>query len=230
MIITPFLFYLFPDFPAQTIIGSSLLIIFFNSCLNMKNFYKSGKQTNYRALWPIILFDALGVIVGGVLSGYLAKSTIKLVLTIVLILVLIRLIFGKRGLSPLGPPRLTFFRTSLTGALSGFIAGVAGLGGGAFMVSFMIRFLRVPFSKVSLYTNSIIPFSTFTGVLTFLLMDTPTHIGGVFQKFQFGHLNFAVALCTVLGAAISSPIGVSLSQRANLVIIRRFLSSCSPLS
>ena len=61
VIAVPLLFFLFPHFPPQTIIGCSLCSISLNSLINLRNFFHHGIRPNPRILVPILIFSALGV-------------------------------------------------------------------------------------------------------------------------------------------------------------------------
>ena len=96
IVIVPALFFLFPELPAQTVIGSSLLFITLGSLINLYNFWRSGMHPNLKLLTPILVLAIVGAACGGWCASYLNKSTIQLIFTIIILVIAIRILTQAR--------------------------------------------------------------------------------------------------------------------------------------
>ena len=67
VLMVPGLYMIFPELPHQTIISTSIGVIFFNGVLNSFNFYKKGKIPNIK----MVSYLSLGMVLGGQLGSRL---------------------------------------------------------------------------------------------------------------------------------------------------------------
>ena len=224
-IIIPALFSLFPELPPQTVIGCSLLLIFFNSLINIQNFWRFGLRPNWRVLAPIAIFAAVGAVVGGGLTEYLEKSTIKSIFAGVVAWVALQFLW--KGSSPEEQREFVanHYKGSVTGLAGGLVAGLTGLGGGGVMAPLLIKLLKIPLRRVPLYSNYVMAAATLTGCLSLLSAETPAIAYPRFRSFQFGHLNLAIPLLIVPGALATSSLGIWIAQKLPLRVLE-YLFAC----
>ena len=222
-IIVPVLFSLFPKWPGQTIIASSLLLILFNSLINLRNFSRLGFIPQKKIILPVMAFMVVGVVLGGLSVKTLERKWIELIFGFVVFSSALWMIFGRKK-GEEGPFQTHPFRCSMVGLCSGVVTGATGLGGGAVLVPLFLKVLKLPLRQISLYSNSVIPVGALVGALTFSLMKTPSVSTGLLQHFQFGQLNLGIVFPVVLGSLITSPLGVWASQKISKILLRYFFA------
>lgn len=233
IVAVPVLYALFPNLPPQTIIGTSLGMIFLNSILNTFNFYNRGKRAETKIIFPMAIAIAIGVISGGKLTSVLNPKSIKIIFASVVFLVALKTLFTKikatqdkdwtNNLKSTSSLIKSFFATFL----GGIISGLTGLGGGAIIVPLFITILHMPFTEVPFYSNIIMGVGTLIGVSTYMLMTptTPIQIGPFFEIFQIGYVNWGLTFFLFFGAYFTSPIGVKWSQNISPVITKRLFGT-----
>ena len=224
IITIPALFALLPNLPVQTVVGSSLLVTFFISLVNLRNFWKSGLRPDINVLKPMMISAAIGALGGSLLAEYLQKSTIKLIFAVMITLVAIQILIDRLRKSAQGKFVINHYKSSLVGLTGGMASGLTGIGGGAVMVPLFIKFLKMPIKKVSLYSNCVMPCGVLVGSLTFLSMKTPTIGHDVLKTFQFGQLNLAISALIALGSFATSSLGVRASQKISRELLQYLLA------
>ena len=211
VLIIPSLFFLFPHLPAQTVVGTSLVIILCVTLANVGHYWKAGLRPHWAILRPMILGNMLGVTLGSLTNQHLPTPIIKMVFALTATMVALQML-RTCPLEHRGPTTPTLRRTTLTGFLGGALAGLTGLGGGAIMIPLLIKLVRVPLSEVALYSNSIMPVSALIGALAYGVMPTP-EVSESLYRGQWGQLNITIALPIILGALISARLGVRIARR-----------------
>ena len=181
IILIPALYALFPHFPPQTVIGCSLLVALLNSLINLKNFWRLGLRPSPQIL-PMMAFAAVGAGIASTLSGDLPEAAIKRIFALVLSLLSVQIFLR----SPSGKARSNPLKSSLTGLIGGIISGLTGLGGGAVITPLLLKWIKIPPHKVSLYSNCVIPSSTLVGCLILLSMETPPIADPFFAPLSSG--------------------------------------------
>ncbi|MCY4644415.1 MAG: sulfite exporter TauE/SafE family protein [Bacteriovoracales bacterium] len=220
---------LFPSLPPQTIAGSSLFFIFINSFVNVSNFWKRGLRPNWAILGPMIPLNLSGAVMGGLLTQSLQKETIRLLFATILVPAALGMLWGPlkskdRGNDegPLTP--LIKWKASLSGMIAGFTGGISGLGGGGIIAPLLIKIVKTPPKRVPLYSNCIIFTGTLSGSLTFFFMKTPWISNDHLRPFQFGQVNLGLSVLALFGSFISSPLGVSASQKIPIEPLLKLLA------
>jgi len=209
----PILYTLFPEFPPQTVISTSLGMIFVNSIINFYNFTKKGKKVDKKLAFFLGLSAMIGVFLGKKFVMILNPLLVKKSFGVVLIL-----LAAKTWLAPashhseahwkLTLTKINPFRPILIGFLGGLVAGFTGLGGGAVMVPFFMVFLKMPFQWLSIYSNFTMIFATGIGALGFALTPFPGYINLPLNEYMVGYLNYLVVGLIFVGAFFSSRLGI----------------------
>ncbi len=222
IITVPMLYTIFPQISPQTVIGSSLGLIFLNSILNTRNFMKIGKKPQFSVVILVGAFMMMGVIIGGKYNMTLGPKTIKTIFAVFAGLIGIRTFFSttKAIDDETWSPSISkyfYFKCALTGLIGGVISGLTGLGGGAILVPLFITQLHMPIRWVPVYSNGAMAMGTLAGLVTYMLAKTPeVHLGNsFFHKLQVGYVNFGIILVLFLGAFITSRYGVKFVQKVS---------------
>ncbi len=229
-IIVPALYFLYPNIPPQTIISSSLGVIFFNGIINTIHFWKLKKIPNFRLVIPLALAMAVGAQIGGHLALQLPALLLKRIFAGILLIIALKLSFSRphNNSSTEGKQlKITFKKTLgtlLTGLAAGLTAGLTGVGGGIIIVPTLLVLYKLPFTWLSPYSNPAMSISALSGIITFLLVDVQNDIPlpELFQPYQWGYLNFALVALLVatswptsrLGARLTTKIDQKKAQRA----------------
>jgi len=222
IITVPMLYTIFPKISPQTVIGSSLGLIFLNSMLNTRNFIKVGRKPEFSYVALIGGFMIIGVIIGGKYNMTLEPKTIKTIFAVFAGLIGVRTFFSTTKAlendhwDPKKSPSL-YIKCALTGLVGGVISGLTGLGGGAILVPLFITQLHMPIKWVPVYSNASMVLGTFAGFITYMLVQTPqVELGSeAFEKLQVGYINFGIILALFAGAFITSRYGVKFVQKVS---------------
>ncbi len=232
IIIVPMLYNLFPTLSPQTIINTSLCVIFINSILNCYNFKKKGKTPNLLLTLALSIGIAIGMAIGANVSINLQKDVLKIILAITLTIIAIKTLFKKSNsakedmnFKPIVSKSL-LIKTSLFSILGGIIGGLTGLGGGIILVPLMIGLVNCPFSWIPVYTNPAMVAGTFTAIVTFMVNSNTSDISiPIIENFQWGNLNILIVLLIFSGTLITSPIGVKIGKKIPKNVTKYLFSS-----
>ena len=218
-LIVAVLYWLYPDLSAQVVVSTSLGVICLNSIINVRNFRKLHMVPEWRLALSIALTMAFGCLFGSRISPWFSVASLRLVVACLLFINSVTTFFRKEPEGLSNGDRGKAFVVPLAFCLifmAGVLAGITGLGGGIVVIPVFFYLLRIPFRRLSLYSNIAMVGSSSMGVVNYALMG----YGGpvVFEEeflngFQFGRFNIFIVLCIFTGACISSPLGVGLRKR-----------------
>ncbi len=104
----------------------------------------------------------------------------------------------------------------VTGGIGGFVASLAGVGGGGIMVPIMNLFYKQPFRKAVSVSQLAMVIMVFSGWFQLGIMDVSTT--GI-SDYTFGYVDFGAALPMSIGGLVGGFGGALLNQRIN----RKFL-------
>ncbi len=223
ILVLPALYLLYPTLPPQAAIGTSLLMISFNSLINFYNFHRSGIKISVKQVSLLAVFATVGVTLSSHLSYLVSSRNLKLFFAYFLIFNALQLLWKnyhqKKNLEATitGKPIGWF---GLAGFLGGILAGLTGLGGGAIMVPILLNSLRVHPHQVSAYSNFTMIFTGLFGALFFALNPMPVEIKqeianslGLLAKYNWGTINLIIVLILTTGSSVTSKLGVKLSTK-----------------
>lgn len=165
------------------------------------------------------LFAIIGLLAGKqiVTASFFSVTVFRIVYAIILGYVAVQFIFGKMRKNEDGsiaePPQTMRLKNRcalVTGASGGFIATLAGIGGGGVMVPIMHFGFNVPLKRsVSLSSGAIVLISFF-GAIGLATMQT---FEEAILPYAIGYVELALALPLSLGAFVGGFIGVQWSHR-----------------
>ena len=219
-IVVPGLYWPYPDLPPQVVISTSFGVIFLNGLVNIRNFLRASLRPRWKLAISIALIMAMGALVGSTLSFRLSVYALKNFLACVLVFNAVMTLFAKTSQEE--APVISLRKRALIPAfslifLAGVMAGITGLGGGIILLPVFYHLLKIPFRKLSLYSNIAMLGSCFVGVVNYIVLGLNGRVvpwgNSVLDGFQWGYFNGALALCIFVGAFVSSPLGVWAKKR-----------------
>lgn len=217
ILFTPVLLYLFSiagvdDLVAWTI-GTSLFCTFtaaFSSSIqqwNQKNsFLTEGLKVG--------LFGAVGVYFGKlvVTSSFYTEQVFVILFTFLLLFVAV--MFYRRGKDKAGhsyeDSGITIGRSVFTGGGGGFVAALAGVGGGIVVVPVLNLVFKIPLIKAVSVSSLAVVVISFSGWMQFALLAEPA--GTAATGFTLGYVDFGSALPLIIGAFAGGFLGVRLGS------------------
>lgn len=224
ILFTPILFIVFSDAgienPVVLTIGSSLFCTFiaaFGSSVRQfqqKNFYWSEGIT-------MGLMGAGGVYLGKLVITSPYYSQQEFVIFFSLLLLYVAYMFYRRGrrkenqITQNKTP-VTLPQSFVTGGLGGFVAALAGIGGGGVMVPLMNLLFKKSFARSVSISSLAIVFISISGWIQLGLVENEI---GTLTEFNWGYVDFGAALPLAVGGLLGGFIGALF----NLKINRRYL-------
>ncbi|MBF0360095.1 MAG: sulfite exporter TauE/SafE family protein [Oligoflexia bacterium] len=236
IIATSSLYILLPDTPPQTIIGTSLGIIFISTVNNTITYLRSKKITVNKG---IVLYTGVSMMLFTIISGrvaiYLDAHLLKNIFGIVLLLAALKSSFDillkkkvTRSTNDAGNDEgnddynfnlnlnlKSKLKLSLTGIIAGFLSGITGLGGGIVLIPMLSLFLKIPAKIIPFYSNAIMVLATGIGAINYLLIKE--HVSQTTSFQQIGHINFFILFLVSVGSVLTSKIGVYLNRKISSI-------------
>lgn len=128
-----------------------------------------NKRLDFKIGIPIIIFSFLFAIVGAWISQYIPKRVILILFIGFLLFSGIMFLFHKRKEHESYREDRPYMALSGIGALAGMLSGLLGVGGGGVISPLMFMLGYHP-KKITSITAFVIPFSSFSGFLTYWSM------------------------------------------------------------
>ena len=220
LLFTPVLFYLFStggvENPVLWSIGTSLFCTFISASSSTLRQYI---QKNFFALDGIKvgILGVAGTALGKWLStsGYYSQQEFAIFFSLVMLFAAYSFIrrtsssFQKNSGSE-QQKHITLPRAGLVGGIGGFVASLAGIGGGGVMVPFMNLLMGIPLRKAISISSLAIVFISLGGWLQ-LAFSSGAEMG--ISDFHLGFVDFGAALPLVIGGFLGGFLGVFLNHR-----------------
>lgn len=224
IIFTPILFIVFNDAgienPVVLTIGSSLF------CTFIAAFGSSVRQFQQQNIywWDGIKVGLMGA--GGVYLGKLViispyYSQQEFVIFFSLLLVYVAYMFYRRGSKQknellLNDNEVTASQSVVTGGLGGFVAALAGIGGGGVMVPLMNLLYKKSFARAVSISSLAIVLISLSGWVQLGFIGNNV---GALTEFNWGYVDFGAALPLAIGGLLGGFLGALF----NLKVDRRYL-------
>jgi uncharacterized membrane protein YfcA len=140
-------------------------------------------------------------------SGVYSKELFNSIIIFFMIIILLQT-FRKLKLSNVMDERVTKLKLSLTGIISGTVAGFTGLGGGTIIIPLLNLWQRVDIKKAKS-----ISYGAIFSIAFWLTAYNLIFNGSVEAPFSQGLIIFPMMLPLIIGVLIGSPLGVIVSQK-----------------
>ncbi len=213
IVIIPFLLYLFPQIPevnqdnvAIIAISTSLFTICITAFSSGRSHYKNG-NVNWQLTKPVVLTVAIGALVASQIAVLLSSAWLTKIFAVLLILMAFQMWRGKHDVHTenieVGKGKLAF-----GGFLTGSLAAMAGLGGGAILVPYM--------TYIGIHIRQAIATAAICGVV----VATFGTLGYMWAGWQWtqssdfiGFVHWPTAVMIMAFSYFSAPLGVKAGQK-----------------
>ena len=200
----------------QLTFGTSLAVTFLASGSST---WQHHRQKSL--LWSAVGIMAFGSIIGAWTGATIAVRTsslvLKLVFTITLAAAAAGMFFEKRMTSEEIEPKSSFLWV-FAGLASGFIAPLAGIGGGVVLVPLMIYLLRFPIKKVVGTSSGVIIFTSAISTIKYIY-----HGWGdaLLPKGCIGFVCPAAVIFLGISSTIAAPTGAKFNQKIKISLFKK---------
>ena len=156
-----------------------------------------AKRLDFRLGIPIIISSFLLAPLGAWSSNFVPKSVVLAIFTLFLLFSGFILIFFRANKfeSQFREDR-PILAPALIGAAAGYISGLLGIGGGGLIAPLMIMLGFNP-KKVAVITAFVVPFSSFSGLIAYLMM---------------GHVDLLLMIPAAIAAYFGGSLGTKVMQ------------------
>jgi len=162
------------------------------SYLNIKE-----KRLDFKLGLPIIIFSLIFAPVGAYSSKFIPQKIVLIIFILFLLFsTTVMWFFKSQKYSENFREDRPFVSLSILGIVVGFISGLLGVGGGGLISPAMVLMGFNP-KKVAAITAFVVPFSSFTGFLTYLAM---------------GSINLKILIVVTIAGFFGAYIGTSIMQ------------------
>lgn len=219
IIFTPILLYVFAlsgiEDPVAWTIGTSLFCTFtaaLSSSLQQQKHHNSYLSEGIK----IGVFGAAGVYSGKLIvtSSFYTETIFVIFFTILLLVVAV--LFYKRGkqlnVSSAANDKITIRKSIFTGGFGGFVAALAGVGGGIVVVPVLNLHYKIKLTKAVSVSSLVVLIISLSGWLQFAFLSSPQVAAP--SSWAIGYVDFGTALPLIIGAFIGGFAGVRLGKLA----------------
>lgn len=213
--IVPTLYWIFIPLLGQTpynmqmAITTSLAVMVATSIFAIY-FHAKKKTIDWKTFYLIGIGMVLGALVGSYLAHKINSSSLKVIFGVVEIAIALFLLFYKRPEKQIMPtsPRLTnFIMLTFVGFFTSLVGAFLGIGGGIFIVPFLI-ITGHPIAQAVGTSAATIIFTSLTATIALLLSSYNLHL-----PYSFGYIYLPAAFGLTIGSLIGTPIGVKLVHK-----------------
>ncbi|MFA9389125.1 MAG: sulfite exporter TauE/SafE family protein [Prolixibacteraceae bacterium] len=128
-----------------------------------------NKRLDFKLGIPLIVFSFLFAIIGAWVSQYIPKKFILILFIGFLLFSGLMFLFNKKKEQDSYREDKPYLSLSLIGAFAGLLSGLLGIGGGGIISPLMLMLGFNP-KKITAITAFVVPFSSFSGFLTYWVM------------------------------------------------------------
>jgi uncharacterized membrane protein YfcA len=174
------------------------------SIANIKN-----RRLDFKVGIPIIISSFLFAIAGAYLSKFIPENVILSLFILFLLFSGFMFLFHKKREKESYRNDTPYFSLSLVGAFAGLISGMLGIGGGGIISPLMLMLGYNP-KKITAITAFVVPFSSFSGFLTYWAM---------------GEVDWNILLIVSVAGVIGATLGTAFMQKKlNPQIVKKILA------
>ena len=211
VLFVPILILLF-NYDTKVAIGTSLLAVFITS-LSSVAAYAKRRRINYRLGLMLETASIPGAILGAYLVTVMPVDTLRTIFSFFLFLLATKLMlkrkkhYEKKSIGVRS--RSALIKAEALSFIAGMLSAMLGIGGGVLKVPVMLLVLDVPVHKATATSSFMVAITSFVGLT---------------QHILHGYVDFTAGLLLGMGAILGAQIGIYLSDRTKLEILRRLFA------
>jgi len=156
-----------------------------------------NKRLDFRIGIPIIIFSFIFAAIGAYISKYFSRNALLWLFVAFLVFSGFMFLFHKKKDESQYRTDRPYVKLSLIGAFAGLLSGLLGIGGGGVISPLMLMLGYNP-KKIAAITAFVVPFSSFSGFLTYWAM---------------GSVNWEIVLVASTGGIIGAVVGTLFMQK-----------------
>lgn len=221
IIIIPALLYLLPKIPEVTqqnvaiiAIATSLFTICITAFSSGRSHYKRG-NVDWAMAKPVVAAVAISAVIASQIAVMLSTAWLTKIFSILLILLAIQMWRGKHDVT-CESTKVTTTQLAGGGVLTGTLASLAGLGGGAILVPYM-TYIGIPIRKA-------IATAAISGVAVALFGSIGYLMAGwkwTESSDFLGYVHWPTAVTIMVFSYFAAPLGVKLGQKLQQVQLKK---------
>jgi uncharacterized membrane protein YfcA len=168
-----------------------------------------NKRLDFKLGIPIIIFSFLFAIIGAWVSQFIAPKIILFLFIGFLLFSGFMFLFHKKNESIVYREDKPYLALSAIGGIAGLLSGLLGIGGGGIIAPLMLMLGFNP-KKIAAITAFVVPFSSFSGFLTYWAM---------------GSINWRLLAITAIAGLAGATLGTMFMQkRLNPKVVKKILA------
>jgi uncharacterized membrane protein YfcA len=129
------------------------------------------KRLDFKTGLPIIIASLIFTVAGAYFSKFISEKAILILFVVFLLFSGIMFLFHKNKQENRYRTDRPLFKLTLIGAVAGLLSGLLGIGGGGIISPLLLMTGFNP-KKITAITAFVVPFSSFSGFLTYLAMGS----------------------------------------------------------
>jgi uncharacterized membrane protein YfcA len=171
---------------------------------NIKN-----KRLDFKIGVPIIISSFFFAIIGAFISKYFSNQTILILFICFLLFSGFMFLFHKKREKESYNENVPIIKLTLVGAIAGTLSGLLGIGGGGIISPLMLLLSFNP-KKIAAITAFVVPFSSFSGFLTYWAM---------------GNINWSILTIVSVAGITGATLGTNFMQKnLNPNVVKKILA------
>jgi len=174
------------------------------SISNIKN-----RRLDFKVGIPIIVSSFLFAIAGAYFSKFISETIILSLFILFLLFSGFMFLFHKKSEKDNYRNNTPILSLSVVGAFAGLISGMLGIGGGGIISPLMLMLGYNP-KKITAITAFVVPFSSFSGFLTYWAM---------------GRINWSILLIASVAGIVGATLGTAyMHKKLNPKVVKKILA------
>lgn len=202
----------------KAVLANSLFVIMFSAAVANYKQYKIG-NFYYKEIIQTLLPGIVSVVILQTLinkGNWYSRNVFLYFFFSMLLFVVLKMFLSKPKAIITESTKIYNYKYNITGAFSGIVTAMSGLGGGIIMTPVFTEWIKLDIKKASaISTGVILGFAIVIGILN--LNAVPKNY---VNNFQFGYILLPIALPLIIGTFLFAQMGVKTAQKSKSQTIR----------